>query len=116
MRWLGEYSLPILLHKGLDNEVIGIPLGDALVDFLQHSESGIARPGERATDVVATTGGIVAPAAHAFHFHAQLVRVIELLCIPKPTQKRQRTGKTQRDGQNEQTGPSYLSQFSHGLL
>jgi hypothetical protein len=66
--------------------------------------------------VVATAGGIVAATTHAFHFHAQLVRVIELLCIPKPGQKGQRTGKTQRGGQNEQTGPSYLSQFSHGLL
>src|SRR5271169_3323770 len=99
MRRLGKDGLPILLHKRLNDEVIGIALGDALIDFLQHSESGVARTGESATDVVATTGGIVAATAHAFHFHAQLVRVIELLCIPKRGDKRERASKTPCDRQ-----------------
>jgi hypothetical protein len=115
VRRLGKHGLSILLHKRLNDEVIGIALGDALIDFLQHSESGIARAGERSTNVVATASGVVAAAAHTFHFHAQLVRVIQLLSIPKRRQKRQSTGKTQCDQQNEQSGPSYLSQFSHGL-
>jgi hypothetical protein len=78
-----KHGLPIFLDEGLHDQIIGIALSDALVDLLQHPESGIAGTGERASDVVATAGRIVATAAHAFHLHAQLVRMIERLCVPK---------------------------------
>jgi len=51
--------------------------------------------------MIATAGGIVAAAAHALHFHAQLVCVIELLYISKRGQKWHRSGKTQQGRQDE---------------
>src|SRR5580693_6059505 len=44
------------------------------------------------------------------------MRVIGLLCIPERGQQRQRARKTQKDRQDEQTGASTLSHFSHALL
>src|SRR5579863_7440184 len=83
VRGLGEDSLSVLLNKRLHDEVVGISLRDALVDFLQHAESGLARAGERTADVIAAAGGIIAPAAHATHLHTELVSVIRLLRIAK---------------------------------
>src|SRR5580704_10262383 len=95
VRRFSEDSLPILLNERLHDEVVGISLRDALVDFLEHAESGFARSGKCAANMITAASGIVATAAHTSHFHSQLVSVIGLLGIANRGKNGRRAGKTE---------------------